>query len=130
MVQGEQSMPWKQPTLHVLCSNLAQLCDQFNCAFLTPVCSLQQHIRRRPSPAAPPCCAAAGPVTTALETALLANYAGSNALAAFAAVNTSANFATRIFNFLVDGVSAKVGKSVGQGAWGELAFRVQLALSW
>lgn len=39
-------------------------------------------------------------------------------------------FAVRIFNFLVDGVSAKVGKSVGRLAWGEVSARVKIALVW
>lgn len=74
--------------------------------------------------------AAAGPLTATFQTALLANYAGSTSLAAYAAVNISANFATRVFNFLVDGVSAKVGSSVGEQDWEVLAFRVKLSLMW
>ena len=62
--------------------------------------------------------------------ALLGHYASTDALAAFAAVSITAGFASRVFNFLVDGVSAKTGKSVGQRNWAELTARVQLALLW
>lgn len=79
-------------------------------------------------PPRPP--AAAAPATAALQTALLGRYASTTSLAAFAAVSITAGFASRVFNFLVDGVSAKVGKSVGQRRWGEVAVRAQLALLW
>lgn len=49
-------------------------------------------------------CAAAAPLTVTVQTALLGQ--SSTTLAAFAAVNTSANLACFLFNFLVDGVTA------------------------
>jgi hypothetical protein len=106
----------------------------------------------------------AAPICNAAQTALLGQYAGTVALAAYAAciissgecsthhailpvgqgpshfpplitpdtlcVHTHTGFAVRIFNFLVDGVSAKVGKSVGRLAWGEVSARVKIALVW
>jgi len=42
-----------------------------------------------------------------VQTALLGREASSAPLAAFAAVNTSANLATFLFNFLVDGASTR-----------------------
>jgi len=51
--------------------------------------------------------AAAAPLTVTVQTALLGREASSAPLAAFAAVNTSANLATFLFNFLVDGASTR-----------------------
>jgi len=53
---------------------------------------------------------------------------GTSALGAFGAVSVTAGFASRVFNFLVDGVSAKTGKSVGLRAWNELGDRVKMSL--
>ncbi len=73
-------------------------------------------------------CAVAQPVTVTVQTALLGKY-GSESQAAFAAVDTTCHIATCLFNFLVDGVSAKCGQSVGQGNWKALQTRVRLALA-
>ena len=51
--------------------------------------------------------AAAAPLTVTVQTALLGQKS-STTLAAFAAVNTSANLACFLFNFLVDGVTARL----------------------
>jgi len=51
-----------------------------------------------------------------------------HALAAYGACTVLIGFSTRLFNFLVDGVSAKTGKSVGRRAWGELGARVRRSL--
>ena len=63
-----------------------------------------------------------------VQTSLLGKYVGTSALGAFGAVTITAGFATRVFNFLVDGVSAKTGKCVGERAWGELGGRVRMSL--
>lgn len=63
-----------------------------------------------------------------MQASLLGNYVGTSALGAFGAVSITAGFATRVFNFLVDGVSAKTGKSVGLRAWGLVAARVRMSL--
>ena len=47
-----------------------------------------------------------------------------------AAVGTCVAFVARAANFLVDGVSSRVGKTVGQRIWGELATHVQLSVRW
>lgn len=69
-------------------------------------------------------------MTTLGQTALLGNLSenGEQALAAFAAVAVTIGFGTRLFNFLVDGVSSKVGHSVGRKRWVELGYRVRIAL--
>lgn len=72
--------------------------------------------------------AAAAPICAVVQTALLGQYVGTAALGAYGAVSVTAGFATRVFNFLVDGVSAKTGKSVGLRAWGELGGRVKMSL--
>ena len=67
----------------------------------------------------------------AVQTALLGSLGpveGATLQAAFAAVSTTASTTCFLFNFLVDGVSAKVGQSVGAGAWQVLRQRVRLAL--
>jgi Na+-driven multidrug efflux pump len=71
---------------------------------------------------------AAAPLTALVQTGLLGTYVGTSALGAYGAVSITANFATRVFNFLVDGVSAKTGKSVGLRAWGLVAARVRMSL--
>ena len=82
-----------------------------------------------PSPA--PRAAAAPSLTAALQTALLGRCAGAtSALAAFAAVGACVGFLQRIFNFLVDGVSSKVGRCVGQRDWNQLGSHVRLSLGW
>ena len=53
-------------------------------------------------------CAVAAPLCVTIQTALLGNYGGSASQAAFAAVGTTANATCLLFNFLVDGISAKV----------------------
>lgn len=63
-----------------------------------------------------------------MQAGLLGTYVGTDALGAFGAVSITAGFATRVFNFLVDGVSAKTGKSVGLRAWDELGMRVRMSL--
>lgn len=73
-------------------------------------------------------CAAAAPLTGVVQTAFLGYYVGNHALGAYGACTIIAGFATRIFNFLVDGVSAKTGKSVGRRAWRELGARVKHSL--
>ena len=73
---------------------------------------------------------AAGPVTVAVQTALLGVGQGASAVAAFVAVVGTASLVTRLFNFLVDGVASKCGRSVGSQNWAELSSRVHLALSW
>ncbi|EIE23957.1 hypothetical protein COCSUDRAFT_62487 [Coccomyxa subellipsoidea C-169] len=67
----------------------------------------------------------AAPLVVTVQTALLGTYGGSPVQAAFAAVSTTANTTCFLFNFLVDGVSAKVGQSVGSGKWTLLRSRVQ-----
>lgn len=67
-------------------------------------------------------------MTALVQAGLLGTYVGTNALGAFGAVSITAGFATRVFNFLVDGVSAKTGKSVGMRAWAELGARVRMSL--
>ena len=74
------------------------------------------------------CIAAAAPLTALVQASLLGTYIGTSALGAFGAVSITAGFATRVFNFLVDGVSAKTGKSVGLRAWGLVAARVRMSL--
>ncbi|KAG7673815.1 hypothetical protein Ndes2437B_g01988 [Nannochloris sp. 'desiccata'] len=71
---------------------------------------------------------AAAPLTALVQTGLLGTYVGTSALGAYGAVSITAGFATRIFNFLVDGVSAKTGKSVGLRSWGLVAARVRMSL--
>lgn len=53
-------------------------------------------------------CAVAAPLCVTVQTALLGKYGGSASQAAFAAVGTTANATCLLFNFLVDGISAKV----------------------
>lgn len=65
-----------------------------------------------------------------MQTALVGRYADTAALAAFAAVGTCVAFVARAANFLVDGVSSKVGAAVGQRAWVELASDVRLSVRW
>ncbi|KAL4458299.1 hypothetical protein ABPG75_013164 [Micractinium tetrahymenae] len=73
---------------------------------------------------------AAPPITAAVQTALLGNYAPTAALAAYAAVSTAVGFLARVCNFLVDGVSSKVGRSAGARDWPSLATHVQLSMRW
>lgn len=72
--------------------------------------------------------AVAAPLVVTVQTALLGTYGGSPVQAAFAAVSTTANTTCFLFNFLVDGVSAKVGQSVGSGNFRGLRSCVRLAL--
>ena len=51
--------------------------------------------------------AVAAPLVVTVQTALLVRFGGSAAQAAFAAVGTTANATCLLFNFLVDGISAK-----------------------
>ena len=51
--------------------------------------------------------AVAAPLVVTIQTALLGRFCGSAAQAAFAAVGTTANATCLLFNFLVDGISAK-----------------------
>jgi Na+-driven multidrug efflux pump len=71
---------------------------------------------------------AAQPITVVVQASLLGRYAGTNALGAFGAVSITVQFGVRVFNFLVDGVSAKTGKSVGLHAWSELTGRIRMSL--
>lgn len=48
--------------------------------------------------------------------------------AAFGLVVTTTGLGTTVFNFLVDGVTAKVGRSVGAKHWSQAAGRVRMAL--
>ncbi|PRW58447.1 MATE efflux family [Chlorella sorokiniana] len=73
---------------------------------------------------------AAPPIVIAVQTALVGRYASTSALAAFAAVGTCVAFVARAANFLVDGVSSRVGKTVGQRAWSELPTHVHLSVRW
>ena len=74
--------------------------------------------------------AAAPNVTVTLQTALLGRYGGSELQAGFAAVATTANTVCFLFNFLTDGVSAKLGKNAGAQDWQSLYRHVKLALIW
>ena len=74
--------------------------------------------------------AAAPNVTVTLQTALLGSYGGSDMQAGFAAVATTANTVCFLFNFLTDGVSAKLGKNAGAADWVSLRKHVKLALIW
>lgn len=77
------------------------------------------------------CCVAAAPnVTVTLQTALLGRYGGRNMQAAFGAVSTTANTICFLFNFLVDGVSAKIGSNAGAMDWHALNKHVKLAIAW
>ena len=67
-------------------------------------------------------------MTALVQASLLGLYVGIDALGAFGAVSITAGFATRVFNFLVDGVSAKTGKSVGLRDWKLVAARVRLSI--
>jgi Na+-driven multidrug efflux pump len=74
--------------------------------------------------------AAAPNVTVTLQTALLGSYGGSDMQAGFGAVATTANTVCFLFNFLTDGVSAKLGKNAGAADWASLRKHVKLALIW
>lgn len=77
------------------------------------------------------CCrAVAAPLVVTVQTALLGRHGGSPVQAAFAAVSTTANTTCFLFNFLVDGVSAKVGQSAGAGDLHVLRSHVRTALLW
>lgn len=69
-------------------------------------------------------------VTVTLQTALLGNYGGSSMQAGFGAVATTANTICFLFNFLTDGVSAKLGNNAGAKEWAMLHRHVRLALMW
>lgn len=73
---------------------------------------------------------AAPTATSMAQTALLGHYASTQALAAYSAVSISAGTLLSVFNFLADGVAAKVGLSVGQRDWHAMTARVRLALAW
>ena len=75
-------------------------------------------------------CAVAPNVTVTLQTALLGNYGGSSMQAGFGAVATTANTICFLFNFLTDGVSAKLGNNAGAKDWAMLQRHVRLALMW
>lgn len=64
-----------------------------------------------------------------MQAILIGRYLGDSSLAAFAAVGVTVGVATRLFNFLVDGVSAKVGKAVGLRQWDAVTARIRLSLS-
>ena len=66
----------------------------------------------------------------AVQTALVGRFTSTPALAAFAAVGTCVAFVARAANFLVDGVSARVGKTVGERAWHDLGTHVLLSVRW
>ena len=68
-------------------------------------------------------------MTSVIQTGLLGKYVGTTALGAFGAVTITAGFASRVFNFLVDGSSAQIGKTVGERGWDRLGSRVATALS-
>ena len=63
-----------------------------------------------------------------VQTAFLGRFVGLHALAAYGATMGTFNFFCSLFNFLVDGVSAKVGKSVGAAQWDTVGAQVRLAL--
>lgn len=71
---------------------------------------------------------AAAPLTSVVQTALLGSFVSTHALAAYGACAILIGFTTKLFNFLVDGVSAKTGKSVGNRRWSELGSRVRRSL--
>ncbi|KAI3438708.1 hypothetical protein D9Q98_001128 [Chlorella vulgaris] len=73
---------------------------------------------------------AAPPVCVAVQVALLGRYSCTPALAAFAAVNTCVGFVRACMGFLIDSVSSKVGRAVGQQAWDELGAHVRLSVHW
>lgn len=72
---------------------------------------------------------AVAPLTALVQTALLGSFVSTHALAAYGACCILIGFTTKLFNFLVDGVSAKTGKSVGNRRWRELGSRVRRSLS-
>jgi Na+-driven multidrug efflux pump len=75
---------------------------------------------------------AAAPATATAQTVLLGRLEvkddGRQQLAAFSAVCVIANFVTFLLNFMVDGVSARLGRSAGQHRWGEMANGVRASL--
>jgi hypothetical protein len=69
---------------------------------IVSLCSLKSKLKL------PRSCTVAAPMVVTIQTALLGLYGGSACQAAFAAVGTTANATCLLFNFLVDGISAKV----------------------
>lgn len=73
---------------------------------------------------------AAPTATSMIQTGLLGHHASTAQLAAFGAVATTAGTLLSVFNFLTDGVAAKVGLAVGQRDWASFAARVRMAITW
>ena len=70
---------------------------------------------------------AAAPATTTVQTVLLGRlpHHSRQQVAAFAAVSAVANFMTFVLNFMVDGVSARLGHAAGQHRWRDVATGVR-----
>ena len=68
------------------------------------------------------------PLALAAQIALLGRR-DTGMQASFCLVVTTTQLGTSVFNFLVDGVTAKVGKSVGAARWTEAAGRVRAAFA-
>ena len=68
------------------------------------------------------------PLALAAQIALLGRR-DTGMQASFCLVVTTTQLGTSVFNFLVDGVTAKVGKSVGAARWTEAAGRVRMAFA-
>ena len=69
------------------------------------------------------------PLALCLQVALAGKMAGSSVQAAFGLVTVTCGMGTTVFNFLVDGVVAKVGTAVGARRWDEARGRVRAALA-
>ena len=68
------------------------------------------------------------PLALCLQVALAGKMAGSAVQAAFGLVVVTCGMGTTVFNFLVDGVVAKVGTAIGARRWDEARGRVRAAL--
>ena len=68
------------------------------------------------------------PLALAVQIALLGRR-DTGMQASFCLVATTTQLGTSVFNFLVDGVTAKVGTSVGAARWTEAAGRVRMAFA-
>ena len=69
------------------------------------------------------------PLALCLQVALAGKMAGSSVQAAFGLVTVTCGMGTTVFNFLVDGVVAKVGTAIGARRWDEARGRVRAALA-
>jgi Na+-driven multidrug efflux pump len=71
----------------------------------------------------------AAPLLATLQTALIGHKAGVTSLAAYGSVWTCLGLCIRLNTYLVDGVSAKTGASIGSRNWSKLAMNVKRSLS-